>query len=634
MKKFTSVFNKKYSNYIPAMLVKETDKPFNDKDWVFEIKWDGYRAIAELNKTDVQLYSRNGNLLNQAYPEITEALAKLKLEAVLDGEIIVMDETGTPNFQLLQHYAEDRSYPIYYYVFDLLKLTDESLMQLPLLERKHRLRELLNEDDIIKYSDHIEEQGKKMFALLGKKNMEGIIAKKADSTYLPGKRTANWLKIKNHKTLDAIIGGFTKPGGARKHFGALVLGIKQGESLRYIGHTGSGFTDALLKEVAAQLQPLITTESPFAEPVAANAPVTWVQPVLVCEVKYSGKTKDGKLRHPIFIRMRDDKTSEDTTMANTQKITKNQAETEDKKTTAKDNIVTDGRHKVPVTHWDKIFWPEEKVTKGDVVNYYLSIAEIILPYLKNRPESLKRNPGGITDKGFFHKDAGENVPAFVQTFPVHSDSADKTIDYIVCNNKATLAYLNNLGCIELNPWHSTIQALEYPDYVIIDIDPSEKNTFEQVIETANVVHDILEQASAANYCKTSGATGLHIYIPTKRKYTYDQLKDFAELICTLTNEQLPQATSMERSLSKRGNKIYLDHLQNRYGQTIAAAYSLRPYPGATVSTPLKWEEVKPGLSPGQFNIFSINDRLTKTGDLLQGILGKGIDMKACLKKLG
>jgi bifunctional non-homologous end joining protein LigD len=633
VKKFTPVFNKKISNYIPAMLVKETDTPFNDKDWIFEIKWDGYRAIAELNKSDVKLYSRNGNQFNKAYPEISEALAKLNLQAVIDGEIIVMDESGKPNFQLLQHYAEDRSFPIFYYVFDLLKLADESLLHLPLLERKRRLRKLLKENDIIKYSDHIEKQGKAMFTLIGKQQMEGIIAKKSDSPYLPGKRSANWLKIKHHKSLDAIICGFTRPAGTRKYFGALVLGIKQGQNLHYIGHTGSGFTDALLKEIAEQLQPLITSESPFVEPVDTNAPVTWVRPVLVCEVKYGEKTRDGKLRHPIFLRLRDDKTSEDTTMLNTKTQTKNHAQSEQKKIKKNENLVTDGRHKVPVSHWDKIFWPEEKITKGDVVNYYQSIADIILPYLKNRPESLKRNPGGITDKGFFHKDAGENVPAFVQTFQVHSDSADKTIDYIVCNNKATLAYLNNLGCIELNPWHSTTQALENPDYVIIDIDPSEKNTFEQVIEAANVVHDILEQAGAANFCKTSGATGLHIYIPTSKKYSYDQIKDFAELICTLTNEQLPQTTSMERSLSKRGSKIYMDHLQNRYGQTIAAAYSLRPYSGATVSTPLKWEEVKPGLNPCQFTINNTAERVFKTGDLFKGILGKGINMKACLKKL-
>lgn len=615
------------------MLAKETEDPFDDKDWIFEIKWDGYRAIAELNKANVKLYSRNGNLFNTAYPEVTDALAKMNLDAVIDGEIVVMDEEGNPDFQLLQHYGEDRSHPIYYYVFDILKIDSQSVMQLPLLERKEKLRTLLKEDDIIKYSDHIEEKGKEMFALVGKKNMEGIMAKKANSEYLPGQRTANWLKIKYHKTMDAIISGFTEPAGERKYFGALVLGLKQGGTLKYIGHTGSGFNASLLKEIYEQLKPLITSQSPFDGVVKTNTRVTWVKPAIVCEVKFTEKTRDGKLRHPIFIRIRDDKPVEDTTMTSTKTVDKKQTEIESTPE-VKDTVISFGRLKVPVTHWDKLFWPEEKITKGDVVNYYISIADYILPYLKNRPQSLKRNPGGITDKGFFHKDAGEDVPSFVQTIPLYSESSDKKIDYIICNNKATLTYLNNLGCIEINPWHSTIQALECPDYLIIDIDPSDKNTFEQVIEVANVVHEILEKAGAANFCKTSGATGLHVYIPTEKKYTYDQLKDFAELICVMTNEQLPETTSTERSISKRGNRIYMDHLQNRKGQTIAAAYSLRPHPGATVSTPLTWEEVKPGLTRAQFNIYTLPARVQKTGDLFKGILGKGINMQTCLKKTG
>ncbi|CAA9888689.1 Bifunctional non-homologous end joining protein LigD (fragment) [Candidatus Methylobacter favarea] len=282
------------------MLAKETEEPFDDKDWIFETKWDGYRAIAELNKADVKLYSRNGNLFNAAYPEVIDALAQMAIDAVIDGEIVVMDEAGNPNFQLLQHYGEDRAHPIYYYVFDGLKINGQSVMQLPLLERKEKLRTLLKESDIIKYSDPIEEQGKAMFALAGEKNREGIMAKKADSRYLPGRRTANWLKIKYHKTMDAIIGGFTEPAGERKYFGALVLGLKQGDTLEYIGHTGSGFNASLLKKIYEQLQPLITFQSPFDERVKTNTPVTWVKPAIVCEVKFTEKTRDGKLRHPFL----------------------------------------------------------------------------------------------------------------------------------------------------------------------------------------------------------------------------------------------------------------------------------------------------------------------------------------------
>ncbi|HEY8160594.1 MAG TPA: DNA ligase D [Methylobacter sp.] len=626
-------------DYIPPMLAKETKQPFDDKDWIFEIKWDGYRAIAELNKAEVTLYSRNGNLFNAKYPEITDALAQMDVEAVIDGEIVVMDEQGNPNFQLLQHYSEQRSHPIYYYVFDILKINNQSVMELPLVKRKElvrtliQLRTLIKKNGIIKYSDHIEEKGKEMFALMAERNMEGIMAKKADSPYLPGQRTADWLKIKYRKTTDAIICGFTEPEGERKYFGALILGLMQGNTIKYIGHTGTGFDKSLLKSLYEQLKPLATYQSPFNETIKTNTPVTWVKPELVCEVEFTEKTRDGMLRNPAFIRLRQDKPVEDTTIASLETVTKEQAEIESSSKANKDTIIPFGRVKVPVSNWNKLYWPEEKITKGDVVEYYLGIADLILPYLKNRPQSLKRNPGGITDEGFFHKDAGENVPSFVKTIAVHSESSDKDVDYIICNNKATLTYLNNLGCIEINPWHSTIQSLDCPDYLIIDIDPSDKNTFEQVIETANVIHDILEKAGAANFCKTSGATGLHVYIPTHKKYPYDQLKDFAELVCVMANEQLPETTSTERSLSDRGDKIYLDYLQNSMGQTVAAPYSLRLYLGATVSTPLQWTEVKPGLTPAQFTIFTVPSRVKKTGDLFKGILGRGINMETLLNKM-
>jgi len=292
-----------------------------------------------------------------------------------------------------------------------------------------------------------------------------------------------------------------------------------------------------------------------------------------------------------------------------------------------------GGKEVKLTNQDKIFWPEEKFTKGDVVRYYQAIASYILPYLKNRPQSLKRNPGGITDPGFYQKDAGDDTPPWLKTISLYSESADRDIDYILCNDKATLAYLNNLGCIELNPWHSTVSALDNPDYMIIDIDPSDGNSFEQVIECAAVIHELFRKAGADHYCKTSGASGIHIYVPTGKKYTYDQIKDFAELICQMAHEQLPEFTSMERNLKKRGMKIYMDHLQNRKGQTIASVYSLRPYPGATVSAPLEWKEVKPGLSPLQFTIKNMAQRIEKKGDLFKAVLGKGIDLRKCLKAL-
>jgi bifunctional non-homologous end joining protein LigD len=304
------------------------------------------------------------------------------------------------------------------------------------------------------------------------------------------------------------------------------------------------------------------------------------------------------------------------------------------KAAEKDDGLVIGNIKVKITNRDKVYWPKEKITKGMMIDYYQSVADYILPYLKDRPESLKRNPNGIIDKGFYHKDAGTEAPPWVKSIALYSESTKKDVDYIVCNNKATLAYLNNLGCIELNPWHSTIKALDKPDYIIIDIDPSKKNNFDQVIEAALAFKEILDKAGAACYCKTSGATGIHIYVPMGRKYTYEEGRNFAEILCSLVNEQLPGFTSMERNLQKRGDKnIYLDHLQNSRGQTIACAYSLRPHEGATVSTPLSWKEVKKGMRPAEFNIHTVPLRLKKTKDIFEGVLGKGIDIKSCLEKL-
>jgi len=290
--------------------------------------------------------------------------------------------------------------------------------------------------------------------------------------------------------------------------------------------------------------------------------------------------------------------------------------------------------KLTFTHLDKIFWPDEGYTKGDVVDYYNKVYTHIIKYMKDRPESLLRMPNGLADKGFFHKDAGLNAPEWVKHVPLYSESAEKEINYIICNDKPTLLYLANLGCIEMNPWNSRLDTLDKPDYFVMDIDPSEQNTFEQVIDTANVIKELLDKAGAVSFPKTSGATGIHIYVPLGGKYSYEQAKNFAHTIAIMTQEQLPDFTSLERTLSKRGKKyIYIDYLQNRKGQTLACAYSLRPKPGATVSTPLDWKEVKKGLHPSDFTMNNIMKRVEKKGDLFSGVLLKGIDMMKCIKKL-
>lgn len=659
---------RKLDEYIEPMLASLGDAPFDHKDWIFELKWDGYRAIAEVDKKKIRLYSRNGLSFNERYPTIVDELSKLNMRAVLDGEVVVFNEEGKPDFQKLQHYDDNRHLPLIYYVFDILSLNNKDLKDLPLIERKKILQENLPANDIIRYSDHVEEKGIAFFEEVKKSNLEGIMAKKAENTYVTGVRTKDWLKIKHTHTREAIICGYTEPRKSRKHFGALILGEYKNKKLHYIGHTGTGFTDKKLKEMWNMMQKLVAPTSPFDKKVPVNSPVTWVKPVVVCEIKFSEITRDGILRHPVFLRWRDDKKPSEvkpdaapvevpeeksagkkTAMkekkngsATASKASKNtkapkvSAKKEEPEEGGKKNrIVTANNHKVELSNVDKVYWPEEGFTKGDMLNYYERMADYILPYLKDRPISMRRQPNGIKDGGFFQKDAGDIAPSWMKVAPVYSESNDKIIKYLLCNNKASLLFIANLGSIEMNPWNSRVQKLDNPDWLVMDIDPSDKNTFDEVIETAQVVRQILEKIKVPSYCKTSGASGLHVYIPLGAKYSYDQVKDFGNIVAMLVTEELPDTTTLVRSLSKRAdNKIYVDYLQNRRGQTLATAYSLRPKPGATVSTPLEWKEVKPGLHPSQFHIHNIEERVKKKGDLFSEVLGKGIDLSKALKLLG
>lgn len=297
-----------------------------------------------------------------------------------------------------------------------------------------------------------------------------------------------------------------------------------------------------------------------------------------------------------------------------------------------DEEVKIGKEEVELSNLDKVYFPKEKFTKGDVIDYYRSIAKVILPYLKDRPENLNRHPNGIHGESFYQKDVDHQGPDWVRTIGIHSESNNKTVRYLICDDEATLTYMANLGCIEINPWHSRSEAIGHPDYCLIDLDPQVKD-FDLVIETAQVVHKILEKAGAKHYVKTTGKRGIHILIPLGAQYTYEESRHFAELVVNLVHAELPKTTSLERHPAKRRGKIYLDYLQNSKGQTMAAPYCLRPVEGLQVSTPLDWSEVKPGMRPSDFTVHNIHKRLEKNGDLLKGLLGKGIDLEAALKKL-
>jgi bifunctional non-homologous end joining protein LigD len=676
----TALIHKGIKARLPAnitpMLATLTDDPFDDKDWVFEIKWDGYRAVAHAIKGKVKLESRNNISFAEKFHPVAEALEQFPIDVVLDGEIVAVNDDGRGDFQLLQQWQKTGAGELIYYVFDLLWIDGYDIRALTLAERKEILRAIVPETGIIRYSDHITGKGNEFYNLAVKQGLEGIMAKHAESPYTTAIRTKQWLKIKTHQRQEVVIGGFTQTRGSRKHFGALVLGVYEKDELIYVGHTGTGFTEESLTDVYKLLKPLIITTCPFRTKPKTNMPCTWVKPKLVCEIRFSEWTKDNIMRIPVFMGLRQDKSPKEVTKekaihANTQTIEKEiqpamktaikkkaavkKAVT--KKTAAKkaaiaksasqqqasntsllnesdkEQVVIINKKELTFTNLDKLYWPKEKISKRDLINYYHEVAPYILPYLKDRPQSLNRLPNGITKPGFYQKDVGGKVADWIETHDYVSESDGETKKFLVCTDEAALLYMANLGCIEMNPWHSTTKHPENPNWCVIDLDPG-KISFEKVIEAALVVKEVADNAGIDSYCKTSGSTGLHIYIPLGTSYTYDQSRQLAELLVTLVHQEIPSFTSLERSPAKRKNKIYLDFLQNRTIQTIAAPYSVRPKPGATASAPLHWEEVKSGLKVSDFHIGNMLDRIKDAGDIFKPVLGKGINLKKALETIG
>ena len=627
-------------HHIKPMLATLHAEPFDKNGWLFEVKWDGYRAIAETEQGSVRLYSRNGKSFREEYPPIVEALQKLQHECVLDGEIVALVD-GRVDFHALQRYQE-RPVPLQYAVFDLLYLDGKDLREQPLRERKALLKKILPKSDMLLYSEGLEEKGTQSFKMMQKNNIEGMVAKDAASPYLEGKRTESWIKVKTQHSQEAIIVGYTEPRGSRKNLGALVLAVYEGKRLRYIGHSGGGFTHRELRDLCQMLSKERVAKSPVEEKVPINSPITWVKPKHVCEVSFTEWTPEGRMRHPIYKGLRPDKKPSEVVREEVKENRVSQKVRRRDGAGGRENHQQGfprperdtGSTKQEFTHLDKIFWPKKGYTKGDVIDYYDRMAPVILPYLKDRPLNLNRHPNGIAGKNFFQKNFTASAPDFVRTKKIWSESNNAEISYVLCQNKETLLYLANLGCIEINPWNSRIDSLDTPDYMIIDLDPGE-NTFDEVVVVAREVQRVLELACEKHYPKTSGKTGMHICVPLGAQYSYDDIRAFAELIATLVHRRIPALTSIERSPAKRKKKIYLDYLQNRTGQTIAAPYSVRPYPGATVSTPLEWREVKKGLDPLKFTINTIEKRVARKGDLWKPVLGRPIDLAAsirCLQK--
>lgn len=617
---------------VHPMLCTLVDKPFDGAEWLFEIKWDGYRAIGSKHGQHVQLYSRAGNDFTAKYPPVAEALRALRHDVIVDGEIVVVDKDGMPHFEWLQNWHRTPEGHLHYYVFDILWCDGHDVRTMPLIERKKLLKSVLPKGSVLHYSDHVTEHGKALFTEMRQRGLEGVVAKKQDSQYRENDRGSSWLKIKTHLRQEVVIGGFTEPRGSRQYLGALITGVYRRGKLHYVGHSGGGISDSQRKLLRERLEQLERPTSPFVTEPKPNAPVHWVEPELICEMNFSEWTKEGIMRQPKFVGLREDKKPaavKEEQPQNTAKVTNKIGST-----TAASVASTSGRHissNVEFTHLDKVFFPKHGYTKGDLITYYTTVADYILPYLKDRPHSMLRQPGGITDHGFFQKN-NEHLPDWVPATDIYSESNQGDIHWIVGGQLDTLLYMVQLGSIEINPWNSRIQHLEKPDWAVIDLDP-EGVTFEDVITVARTVHDVCRELKIPALPKTSGKTGIHIFIPLNAKYTHQQAKDFVHLIVMEVNKRQPKLTSLERMPDKRKHRIYLDFLQNREGQTLAAPYSVRPTADASVSTPLHWDEVKRGLKPTDFTIKNIGRRLDSVGDLWKPVLSKGADIGQIIKRI-
>ncbi len=611
------------AEHVKVMLAQLRHEPFSKKDWIFELKYDGYRVVGGREepiaggKPDVRLHYRSGRDATPAFPDVARFLGKLPYNLVLDGEVVVLDETGKPSFQLLQKRAllTRRSdiqratvpYPATYFVFDLLGFEGYDLRSLPLRERKAMLRQVLPPAGPIRYADHIEDRGEAMFEQVRKMGLEGMVAKDASSPYRGG-RSSRWMKVRAELTGDFVIVGFTTPKSSRPGFGALHLGQFSGNELTYAGRVGTGFGDRLLNELRAQLDRIVRQTPAATGDTPTAKEHVWVEPELVAEVKYIEYTEVGHLRHPAFIRLRDDKKPIECVRDD---LAPEPSDPSQAHEIEEPHQETDERPTVAVTRPEKVFWPAEGYTKGDLDSYYQAVTPWLMPFLRDRPVVLDRYPDGIEGKSFFQKKAPGFVPDWVVTREIWSDEGvGEEARYYLANDGHALRYLINLGAIPLHVWHSRLETLQQPDWCVLDLDAKDA-PFACVIKTARAIHELTKTIGLPSFVKTSGATGAHVLIPLGADLTYDQSKQLGEVLCKVIFQRLPEETSIARLPSRRKGKVYLDFLQNGYGKLIVAPYSVRPRPGAPVSTPLRWNEVTAKLDPAKFTIKTVPARLRR-----------------------
>jgi bifunctional non-homologous end joining protein LigD len=689
---------------LEPMKAQMVDKPFDDDHWLFEIKWDGIRLVSFIDDGKVSLQTRAGRIVDAEYPQL-QAISRLvnARQAILDGEVVALDEEGRPSFQLLQNRGKEE-HPLQYVVFDIVYFDGQRLFKVPLEDRKRLLRDVVRDSGVLKYSDHVLGQGTAFFKAAQQKRLEGIVAKLRDSPYQPGVRSSAWLKIKAHLQQEVVIGGFTAPRASRKYFGALIVGVYEGGKLVYTGHVGGGFDEKTLADLYKLMKPLIVKQPPFSgTPPRGNEKPTWVKPVLVAEVKFAEWTRDGVMRQPVFLGLRDDvdprevrrerplETAKETSRAKktaapaakprarTSTTTRKnpptvalkavrtpvkasarsataatqakragpsadipdtplsraaariarQHKTDIRGATASELEALDampkegnweiGGRTVHLTNLDKLLFPEDRYSKRDLIRYYVQVAPVMIPHYKDRPLSMNPHPDGIHGKSYWVKDKPAYAPEWIPTFRYQDQKSLK--DWILIEEVATLAWLANHAVIDMHPWYSRVDKPEYPDWSVVDLDPAEGATFKDVIAVAKVVKTALDHLQLTALLKTTGQSGLHIYIPIERRYTLDESRGFVAKLSHMIAELMPEKVTEVWEVKRRTGKIRIDYTQNVMNKTLAGPYSVRPALRAPVSTPIAWKELDdPRLRPDKWTIETLGDRLLEAGDLFHDAL--------------
>ena len=593
------------NDYRPMLATLSDGLPSGD-DWAYEIKWDGYRALGYVRNGEAKLLSRRDNDLTPRFATIAKALEKAvrSSECVVDGEVCALDEQGRPSFSAMQQGKAGT--PLVYAVFDVLEVDGVPVVDLPLEERREKLDALLNTQTKGAQAVQVSalfDDGEALLEAAEQQGLEGVMAKKRGSKYCENRRTRDWLKIKTHGEQELVIVGYTRGEGRRSgSFGSLVLAANEDGKLRWVGNVGTGFNERTIKELLAQLEPLRVEQSPLHEvpkmPRVRKGDVVWVKPQLVAQVKFAEWTHDGHLRAPVYLGLREDKAAAD--------------------------VVRETPSRVSLSNLDKVFWADEGITKGDLLDYYAAVAPVVVPHLRDRPFTMRRFPDGAAGKAFFQKDAPKHMPEWIPRFHVQVSTREsppkrKWIDAPLVDDEDALLWMVNMGCIDLNTWYSRVDKPDRPDFVLFDLDPSPDVGFKETVQVALIVKAALDALGLVSFPKTSSAEGMHVLVPVERRYTYDDTREFSEIVARAIARSHQGLATNEWSKAKRRG-VLIDSNQNGEGKTIASVYSVRPRPGAPVSTPLRWEEVNEDLDPLAFTMDVVRDRIAKHGDLFEGVL--------------